>query len=215
MNDSDELPVAGTAVLLRARDADIEVLLIRRPDRGSFAAAWVFPGGRVEPGDRSPGADEQDDARRAAVRETFEEVGLSVGGAMRALSRWTPPLGAPVRIRTWFFLAAAPDSSLSPSPDEVADVAWVTPAEALRRHAAGEWMLYPPTWMTLHGLRRFSSVRDALAASDAVQTFATRIEQTETGTVFAWESLRLETASLPWRVVDAEQIGRDGDGRGR
>lgn len=207
MTDTDELPVAGTVVLLRAGDVGVEVLLIRRPDRGSFAAAWVFPGGKVETGDRSPGADEQDDARRAGARETSEEVGLSITGPMPALSRWQPPREAPVRIRTWFFLAEAPDAPLSPSPGEVADVAWVTPSEALRRHAAGEWMLYPPTWMTLHGLSRFASARDALDAAGTAEMFATRIERTEAGTVFAWGSLRLETGALPWRLVDIDRTG--------
>ena len=49
MTDLDDLPVAGTAVLLRPTPEGFAVLLMRRPDRGSFAGAWVFPGGKVEP----------------------------------------------------------------------------------------------------------------------------------------------------------------------
>ncbi|MCI1017680.1 NUDIX domain-containing protein [Microbacterium sp. C5A9] len=205
MSDADELPVAGTVVLLRARAVGVEVLLIRRPDRGSFAGAWVFPGGRVEAVDRWSGAAEQDDARRAGIRETFEEVGLTITGAVRALSRWQPPAEAPARIRTWFFLAEAPEAPLAPSPDEVADTAWVTPAEALARHGAGELLLYPPTWMTLHGLSRFASARAALDAAGTVRSFATRAERSDAGTAFVWDSLRLETGVLPWRLVDTDR----------
>lgn len=205
MSDTDELPVAGTVVLLRAREVGFEVLLIRRPGRGSFAGAWVFPGGKVEAGDRSPGAGEQEDARRAAIRETFEEVGLSVEGPLPALSRWHPPPEAPVRIRTWFFLATAPDTTLVPSADEVVDAEWITPAAALERHGAGDWTLFPPTWVTLHRLSRFASPRVALEAAGTVETYSTRVERSDAGTVFVWESLRLDTAALPWRISEEQR----------
>jgi len=40
---------AATVVLLRDGERGVEVLLAERPrDRGSFAGAWVFPGGAVE-----------------------------------------------------------------------------------------------------------------------------------------------------------------------
>ena len=36
------IPVAATVVLLRDAGDGLEVLMIERPDRGSFAGAWVF-----------------------------------------------------------------------------------------------------------------------------------------------------------------------------
>ena len=45
--------VAATVVLLRDSADGPEVLLLERPrHRGSFAGAWVFPGGGVDPDDR-------------------------------------------------------------------------------------------------------------------------------------------------------------------
>lgn len=199
--DDRDLPVAGTVVLLRPGAAGVEVLLMRRPGRGSFADAWVFPGGKVEESDRRPGATEEDDAGRAGIREAFEEVGLVVHDPV-VLSRWQPPVEAPVRIRTWFFLAAAPDASLVISEGEVVDTAWVTPAQALERHAAGEWTLFPPTWITLHQLTDAVSVESALAAAGVARLFSTRVQETEQGTAFVWDELRLETGSLPWRLVE-------------
>ena len=198
----DSLPVAGTVVLLRGADPGFEVLLIRRPDRGSFAAAWVFPGGKVEPADRRAGEAESEDARRAGIRETAEEVGLTVDDLV-LLSEWRPPAEAPTRIRTWFFLAMAPDAEPVPSPHEVAEIAWVSPAEALARHAAGEWVLFPPTWITLHQLADFTDAGSAVSAAGSAQLFQTRVLDTDAGRAFAWEQGLLEAGTLPWRFVPA------------
>ncbi|WP_226532679.1 NUDIX hydrolase [Microbacterium paraoxydans] len=196
----ESLPVAGTVVLLRSSESGFEVLLLRRPDRGSFAGAWVFPGGKVEPEDRRDGAGDIDDARRAAIRETFEEVGLRVDDLV-PLSEWRPPTEAPTRIRTWFFLAAASDAVPSPAEEEVAELAWVRPSEALGRHGAGEWALYPPTWVTLHRLSAFADAAAAMSRGGAAELFQTRVLDTEDGRVFAWEQGRLEAGVLPWRFV--------------
>lgn len=76
---------AATLVAIRDRlDGAPELLIVERSDRLAFAAgALVFPGGRVDPGDRdlaaSLGRDDDDGAARvAAVRETLEETGLAV-----------------------------------------------------------------------------------------------------------------------------------------
>lgn len=205
MSSPENLPVAGTAVLLRDASAGIEVLMMRRPDRGSFAGAWVFPGGKVEPDDRQEGSAEVDDARRAAVRETAEEVGLAIADLV-PLSQWHPPIQAPTRIRTWFFVGAAPEhADPVAAPAEVAAVAWTTPAAALARHATGEWTLFPPTWVTLHRLTGFADMRSVLAAATSPALFETRVVDTESGRDFAWAQGRLETSALPWRFLDAAQ----------
>jgi 8-oxo-dGTP pyrophosphatase MutT (NUDIX family) len=196
------LPVAGTVVLLRPADSGFEVLLLRRPDRGSFAGAWVFPGGKVEASDRRLGDPEIEDARRAGIRETLEEVGLIVDHLV-PLSQWQPPVEAPTRIRTWFFLAMAPLREAAPSPDEVAELAWIRPDEALERHGAGEWTLFPPTWITLHQLATFTDAESALADAGTAQLFQTRVVDGESGRSFAWEQGRLDAGALPWRYLPA------------
>ncbi|MGO4689767.1 NUDIX hydrolase [Glaciibacter sp. 2TAF33] len=201
-----EPALAATAVLLRDGVSGLEVLLLERPsDRGSFAGAWVFPGGRVDPEDwvagGSPGiggvADatavtanetEQNAARRAAVREVREETGLAVApGELATTACWTPPASAPRRFRTWFFIAPAPEGELLLPPDEVVDHAWVRPAAALGLHGSGALLLVPPTWVTLHGLSRHDTVNAALAEARRapVQEFATRMGAA--GTILLWE----------------------------
>ena len=110
MSDAGASPAtprhAATVVLLRDGGGGIEVFLMRRPAKSSFAAdALVFPGGSIDAADGSdevlahaPGFDVDVAARRmrldgdgdsrrlcaalcvAAVRETFEESGILIGG---------------------------------------------------------------------------------------------------------------------------------------
>ncbi|GAA1529991.1 8-oxo-dGTP pyrophosphatase MutT (NUDIX family) [Microbacterium ginsengiterrae] len=197
--------VGGTIVLLRARDSGLETLLIRRPDRGSFPGAWVFPGGVVEEIDVVEGESEHDTAARAAARECAEEVGLRPAG-LHTISCWVPPIEAPKRVRTWFFLAETEDDTLRPAADEVLDAVWLSPSAALAGHAKGEMLLFPPTWVTLDALVPHESFAHAVAATPVPDLYATHLIGDG---VFAWGGdaahpeggaghHRLETASLPW-----------------
>ncbi len=200
--------VGGTAVLLRDGSGGLETLLIRRPDRGSFAGAWVFPGGVVETTDVVMGESEQQTAMRAASRECEEEVGIRPVGLL-PLSCWVPPPEAPKRVRTWFFVASASADALRLAPDEVMDAQWVSPAEALRRHAAEEMVLFPPTWVTLTGLSAASTARAVQGAASEPEVFSTHLIG---GGVFVWGGdtehpeggegrHRIDTSVLPWQYV--------------
>jgi 8-oxo-dGTP pyrophosphatase MutT (NUDIX family) len=163
---------AATVVLLRDGVGGVEVLLGERPhDRGSFAGAWVFPGGAVDDEDAAgEPLDSETAARRAAVRETLEEVGLAVDpGALVEFALWSPPEGVPKRMRTWFFAARAPVAEPVAAVDELVAVEWLRPADALERHADGAMTLFPPTWVTLHGLAGAASVDEALDALRATE----------------------------------------------
>lgn len=166
--EQEEVPEAveaATVVLVRDGAGGIEALLLRRNSRLGFAGgAWVFPGGRVDEGDRHPGEDVVDAARRAAVREAAEEAGLVVdASALVPFSHWTPPMVKIKRFSTWFFLAEAPANKVEIDGGEIVEHLWVTPTEAFGRHAAGEVELLPPTWVTLELVSRHDTVADLLA----------------------------------------------------
>lgn len=212
MNDpAAGMRIAGTAVVLRDHADDLEVLLLRRPATGSFPGAWVFPGGRVDPGDEAPGGGEEQAALRAAVRETSEEAGIGIRDLV-TLSRWVPPAETPVRFRTWFFLARENGEPLRPNPGEIEEASWMTPRQALDRHAAGELTLFPPTWITLHALRERRGVDDAFASAGAFVRFETRMQRLESGMRALWAGdeehpdqpgaaggrHRLTMGALPW-----------------
>jgi 8-oxo-dGTP pyrophosphatase MutT (NUDIX family) len=68
---------AAVAVVLREAAGAAEVLFIERALRAGdpWSGHMAFPGGRIEPGDP--------DTRRAAERETLEEVGVDLSAAER------------------------------------------------------------------------------------------------------------------------------------
>lgn len=213
---------AATVVILRDGPHGVEVLLLERHTRGSFPGAWAFPGGRVDPEDALP--DDPSEAqqaplavRRAAVRETLEETNLALGAdSLVDLSVWVPPQRAEKRLRTWFFLTADPGTEVRLNDGEHVAFAWVSPAAALERHAAGEMTLFPPTWVTLHGL--LGAETTALALADAAarepELYASLQLMAEDGRVEAvlWSGdaqygnpastgparHRLRMAGLPW-----------------
>lgn len=211
------LPAAATVVLLRDADdpvlSGVEALLLRRPDRGSFAGAWVFPGGRVDETDA--GADEDARAVSAAIRETREETGLVLAARdVAALSHWTPPEETSRRFRTWFFIARAPQAEVVPNPGEVEEHRWLRPQDALDAHAEGDLLLFPPTWVTLHALAGAASVDDAIAATRTTDVDRFVTHHDPAAHRFLWhgdESYdgaaetpdgprhRLLTAEQPWR----------------
>jgi len=180
---SPEATPAATVVPLRDGSGGLEVLLLRRGERGAFGGMWVFPGGQVDEADRveagaadSGESDEIRAARRAAVREAQEEAGLVIAQTeLVTLSFWMPPPQVPRRFATWFFLAPVPSGEVVVDLGEISEFRWARPADALAERDAGTIELAPPTYMTLRGLTDHGDVDAALAAtaSRAPERFAT------------------------------------------
>jgi 8-oxo-dGTP pyrophosphatase MutT (NUDIX family) len=168
---------AATVVPLRNGPSGLETLMLRKNSKLAFGGMWVFPGGRVDEGD-GPG-DEVTVARRAAVREAIEEAAVVIDAAdLVAFSHWTPPIGAPRRFLTWFFLAPVlREVDVVIDRGEIQDHGWLSPGDAIARRDAGEYELAPPTWMTLRRLARAGDVESALAEARRrePQRFATRV----------------------------------------
>ena len=173
---------AASLILLRRggkhRQREVEVLLVRRSPEASFMpGVWVFPGGVVEADEpvapeveaRGGTADGEELAHQAcAVRELQEEAGIELSADVQLLpwSRWITPEVVPVRFDTRFYVALAPPHS-PPKPDgaETTDAAWISPREALDRHAAGALSLVFPTIKHLESLLPYSSAEEVLAAA--------------------------------------------------
>ena len=187
---STEIP-AATVVLVRDGGSGLETLLLRRNSKIAFGGMWVVPGGRIDEADwhgLAPG-DELVAARRAAVRETREEAGLTITEeTLVALSHWTPPALAPKRFLTWFFLAPATSETVTIDRGEIHEHVWLRPADALARRNALEIELAPPTWVTLEWLIAHPDVDASLAAAAAraPERFVTRIAGSPEGPVALW-----------------------------
>jgi 8-oxo-dGTP pyrophosphatase MutT (NUDIX family) len=207
------IPTAATLVLMRDGAGAIEVLLLQRPDRGSFAGGWVFPGGKVEPVDRVD--DEEASARNTAVRETAEESGLVVPpDALVPLSHWSPPEQLATKFITWFFVAEAPAGDVVLQHTEAIASRWIRPADALKQHGAGTLRLFPPTWVTLDTLMAYPTVDAALTgiARHELRRYATKQDPERGLAIWAGDEAydggpdteegprhRLHVGSLPWR----------------
>lgn len=217
-----EIVPAATVVLLRDDPAGgpPETLMLRKNRGQAFGGMWVFPGGRVEPGDGDTAADgELAVARNAAVREAAEETGVVLDPASLVFwSHWIPPPEAPRRFSTWFFVAALPPAAAEVVVDggEIGDHVWTVPAAALARHRDGEVELAPPTWVTLDSLAGHADAAAVLAAGRAAEPpfFETRVCSLDGDLVLLWAGdagyeaadptapgarHRLVTAAAGWR----------------
>ena len=186
---------AATVILLRDTERGLETLMLRRDSKLAFAGGmWVFPGGRIDPGDFPDGDESDEEAlaiaeRNAAVREAEEEAGLVlVADALVPFAHWTPPPEAPKRFSTQFFVAPAPPGEITIDDGEIRDHMWVAPAEALARRDALEIELAPPTWVTLYTLAQSPTVSAAMVAADEfeVEHFTTKAVMTDDGVAVLW-----------------------------
>lgn len=207
MADSEAIP-AATTVLLRDGAAGLETLMLRRNSQLAFAGgAWVFPGGRVDPGDLDPDRpdDQEHAARRAAAREAKEEADVDLDpDALQVLSWWCPPPEAPRRFNTWFFVGAAPNGVVTIDGGEIHDHRWMRPRDAMAQRDAGQIELIPPTWVTLHQLAGYASTEAALASIAAAkpELFVTRLLTAGAGhRVTVWEP------DIAYTTGDLDQSG--------
>lgn len=175
LSGPDPLPPVAAAAVVPLRDGPggrLQVLVGRRADSMTYGGQWTFPGGRVDERDADPGApgDELAAARRAAVREAAEEVGLAFPpSALVPFNHWTGGSGTGLRrlFAAWYFLARAPEGTVVLDGRETLDHRWITPADALAARDRGELSVVAPVWMTLHALVGAGSVAGALALAGA------------------------------------------------
>ena len=193
MNETEAAPPlpparpAATVIVARPAPGEVgglEVLLLERSQVGAFAGMWVFPGGRVD--DADAGDDELSRAKSAAVREAREEVGVEIDPqSLIALSHWTPPVIAPKRFTTWFFVAPWAGDEVRIDQHEIVDSRWMAPADALDAGLP----LAPPTHVTLATLAEVESfvALDELIARRGVERFLTVPTRLDGAMVLLWE----------------------------
>lgn len=125
---------AAVAVVLRERNGEAEVLLIRRADHPGdpWSGHMAFPGGRSDPTDG--------DLLHTAVRETEEEVGLTLSRDAHLIGRLddVPAFARGKRVGLVigvFVFAIADDPKLEPNLAEVKETIWANLPELARGDA--------------------------------------------------------------------------------
>lgn len=192
-----ERPAEPSATVVLLRDGpseELEVLMIHRGVDTAFGGMWAFPGGVIEVDDVPVGTapDPLPAARRAAVRETSEELGLAVDESSLVFwSHWLPPDDSRRRFSTWFFVAPAGeehgDRAIVADDSEILDHRWIAPANALAMQANDGALIAPPTFVTLEQLGRYGDVVSALAGADP-RSFHTQIAHAPDGSrICLWD----------------------------
>jgi 8-oxo-dGTP pyrophosphatase MutT (NUDIX family) len=148
---------AASVVLLRPAGSAVETYLLHRHARMAFApSVVVFPGGGLDPADRSA----DDPIRRCAVRETEEETGVRLdAAALLPWAHWVTPEVEPRRYDAYFFLGELPEGEHAEDRSGETDRAeWSTPDAALAAERSGEITLMPPTLSILLELSELGSL---------------------------------------------------------
>ena len=168
---------AATVIVLREAKP-FEILMVRRNDTVAFmAGSYVFPGGRVDEGDRPPKGErlppatypdlsdaEEATYRMAAVRELQEEanVYLTVSD-LHPFAHWVTPEIETRRYDTRFFVARMPAGQEAKHDEsETTALEWLSPEEAMARFERREMLLPPPTWTSIRQLAKRSSIEDVI-----------------------------------------------------
>lgn len=209
---------AATVVLLREGTGGIETLMLRKNKEIHFGGMWVFPGGRIDPGDHLQTRNQSQPkfafdteqsiaaARNAAARETREEAGLSLDPESFVwFSRWTPPPVHKKRFITWFF--AAPVSGREHvviDEGEIHDYRWIEPGEALELHRKRQMDFVPPTWMSLYYLNQRSGLAEVLSHFRAAEP---KIYETHVGKDRAGHRVVMWPGDAGYRDWDATAEG--------
>lgn len=180
---------AASVVLCRDGADGLETYLLHRHARMAFAASMVvFPGGGVDPADRSAA----DPWRACAVRETSEETGVSlVASDLVPWAHWITPVVQHLRYDTCFYLAALPEGQEAGDlSTETEAAAWTWPAAALAAYENRTLMMMPPTVSILLELATVRRVADAidLGQDRVVETVLPEVVRTSAGWTYRYPS---------------------------
>jgi 8-oxo-dGTP pyrophosphatase MutT (NUDIX family) len=178
--DADDLPWSGPAAAHWAgplsASPELARALVCAAVRETFEEAGVLLAG--------PGPDEvladvrgagwagtrqELEARKTSLSDVLGKRGLFVrADLLRPWAHWITPVQERRRFDTRFFVAALPSGQqTAATAGEAERVSWERPADALAARARGEYVMVPPTAITLAELAEYATVGDVLAAAES------------------------------------------------
>jgi len=122
----DPVAVTVDVVALTIRDAQLQVLLVRRGEQ-PYQGSWALPGGFVRPRTGSDGERIEEDLAQTAARELAEEAGprLRPTHLEQLGSYGTPGRDPRMRVVSVAYLAFAPELPDAAPGTDAADAQWV------------------------------------------------------------------------------------------
>ncbi|HEY5783855.1 MAG TPA: NUDIX hydrolase [Microlunatus sp.] len=187
---------AASVVLCRDGESGLETYLLHRHARMAFAASMVvFPGGGVDPVDRSA----PDPLLACGIRETREETGVELTAAeLMRWAHWITPVAQPIRYDTHFYLAALPAGETAADLSTETDrAAWTAPPAAVAGYEAGDIAMMPPTLSILIELAGLRSVAEAVdqARDRVIETVLPDVVRDADGWVYRYPRPQVGTTS--------------------
>lgn len=193
-------PVAVTVdvVALTIRDAELQVLLVRRGEQ-PFQGSWALPGGFVRPRTSPEGKKAEDDLAQTAARELAEEAGpqLRPTHLEQLGSYGTPGRDPRMRVISVAYLAFAPELPEAMPGTDAADAQWV-PVSALG--LSGQSRTQRP------GTTRLLAFDHAEILADGVERARAKLEYTPLATAFVRAPFTIPELREVYEAVWGEKL---------
>lgn len=191
-------PIAVTVdvVALTIRDAELQVLLVRR-GRPPYAGQWALPGGFVRPQRQADGATVEEDLPDTATRKLAEEAGERLHAAhLEQLGSYgTPGRDPRMRVVSVAYLAFAPEMPDPEPGSDATDASWV-PVAALGL-AGGQQR---------PGTSRRLAFDHARIVADGLDRARSKLEYTPLATAFVTEPFTVSELREVYETVWGEKL---------
>ena len=181
----DPVAVTVDVVALTIRDAQLQVLLVRRGEQ-PYLGSWALPGGFVRPRTGPDGARVEEDLAQAAARELAEEAGAELRAAhLEQLGSYGAPGRDPrMRVVSVAYLAFAPGLPEAQPGTDAADARW-TPVASLPRQLAFD---------------------HATLLADGLERARSKLEYTPLATAFVTEPFTISELREVYETVWGEKL---------
>jgi 8-oxo-dGTP diphosphatase len=200
----DPVAVTVDVVTLTIRDAELQVLLVRRGVQ-PYAGSWALPGGFVRPQAGPAGERTEEDLPRTAARELAEEAGPRLRAThLEQLGSYGAPGRDPrMRVISVAYLAFAPEMPDAAPGTDAADARW-TPVASLNLPAPGVGPASPAS--PPPALARPLAFDHAQILADGVERARAKLEYTPLATAFVREPFTISELREVYETVWGEKL---------
>lgn len=194
----DPVAVTVDVVALTIRDAQLQVLLVRRGEQ-PYQGSWALPGGFVRPRTGPDGERIAEDLAQTAARELAEEAGpqLRPTHLEQLGSYGTPGRDPRMRVVSVAYLAFAPELPEATPGTDAADAEWV-PVNALGLSEGGEAQRL--------GTTRPLAFDHAKILADGVERARAKLEYTPLATAFVRAPFTISELREVYETVWGEKL---------
>ena len=194
----DPVAVTVDVVALTIRDAELQVLLVRRGEQ-PFQGSWALPGGFVRSRTGPDGKKAEDDLAQTAARELAEEAGpqLRPTHLEQLGSYGTPGRDPRMRVISVAYLAFAPELPEATPGTDAADAQWV-PVSALG--LSGQSETQRP------GTTRLLAFDHAQILADGAERARAKLEYTPLATAFVRAPFTISELREVYETVWGEKL---------